>query len=99
MSFCVKYYIPQFRIIRKNRTNKTYSAIFFTTMQLSCFNVFRDIFYISNVKRVPDNIYKLLTLRGLAFWIVDDGSRQGDGLHISVYGFSNEDVDKLMFTR
>jgi len=29
---------------------------------------------------------------------MDDGSRQGDGLHISVYAFSNEDVDKLMFT-
>lgn len=29
---------------------------------------------------------------------MDDGSRQGDGLHISVYAFSNEEVDKLMFT-
>jgi hypothetical protein len=29
---------------------------------------------------------------------MDDGSRHGDGLHISVYAFSNEDVDKLMFT-
>jgi hypothetical protein len=27
------------------------------------------------------------------------GTRQGDGLHLSVYAFSNqEDVDKLMFT-
>jgi len=31
-------------------------------------------------------------------WIIDVGSRHGDGLHISVYAFSNEDVDKLMFT-
>jgi len=29
---------------------------------------------------------------------MDDGSRQGDGLHISVYGFTNSDLDKLMFT-
>jgi hypothetical protein len=29
---------------------------------------------------------------------MDDGSKQGNGLHISVYGFSNTDVDKLMFT-
>lgn len=28
---------------------------------------------------------------------VYDGSKQGKGLHISVYAFSNEDVDKLMF--
>lgn len=56
------------------------------------------MFYLSNVKRVPDNIYELLTLRGLAFWIMDDEGRQGYGLHISVYAFSNEDVDKLMLT-
>lgn len=29
---------------------------------------------------------------------MDDGSRHGSGLHISVYAFTNEDVDKLMFT-
>lgn len=29
---------------------------------------------------------------------MDDGSRQGSGLHLSVYAFNNEDVDKLMFT-
>ena len=29
---------------------------------------------------------------------MDDGSRQGDGLHISAYAFSVEDIDKLMFT-
>jgi len=29
---------------------------------------------------------------------MDDGSRQGSGLHLSVYAFSNEDVDRLMFT-
>ena len=29
---------------------------------------------------------------------MDDGSRQGTGLHLNVYSFSNDDVDKLMFT-
>jgi len=29
---------------------------------------------------------------------MDDWSKQGDGLHISVYAFNNQDVDKLMFT-
>lgn len=67
-------------------------------MQLPCFNVFRDLFYSSNLKIVPNNIYKLLTPIGLAFWIMDDGSKHGNGLHISVYAFDNEDVDMLMFT-
>lgn len=28
---------------------------------------------------------------------MDEGSRQGLGLHISIYAFSRKDVDKLMF--
>ena len=65
--FCVKDYIPQSRIVKDNRTKKVYSAIFFTTMQLPCFNVFKEMFYILNVKIVPNNIYELLTPKGLAF--------------------------------
>ena len=67
ISFCAKNYIPQDREMLDNRNNKLYKAVSFTTMQLPCFNVFRDLFYVSNVKRVPNNIYELLTLRGLAF--------------------------------
>ena len=67
-------------------------------MQLPCFNVYREIFYKLNTKIVPENIKELLTPRGLAFWIMDDGSRQGSGLHLNVYAFSNEDIDKLIFT-
>lgn len=61
LAFCVNDYIPQSRIVRDNRTKKTYSAISFTTMQLPGFNEFRDLFYKLNVKVVPDNIYELLT--------------------------------------
>lgn len=67
-------------------------------MQLPCFNWFRENFYTNNVKNVPNDIYNLLTPIGLAYWIKDDGSWQGSGLHISVYGFSEADVDKLIFT-
>lgn len=96
--YCADNYIPQSRLVVDNRTKKTYSAISFTTMQLPCFNEYREAFYSLNKKIVPENISKLLTPCGLAFWIMDDGSKQGNGLHISVYGFSNTDVDKLMFT-
>jgi len=67
ITFCVDNYIPQLKTVRDNRTKKLYSAISFTTMQLPCFNEFKDKFYVSNVKRVPYNIYELLTPRGLAF--------------------------------
>jgi len=98
LAYCVNDYIPQSRIVRDNRTKKTYSAISFTTMQLPCLNEFRDNFYVLNLKVVPDNIYELLTPRGLAFWLMDDGSKKDSGMHIGVYAFSNTDVDKLMFT-
>jgi hypothetical protein len=65
--FCADSYIPQLKTVRDNRTKKIYSAISFTTMQLACFNEFKDKFYVSNVKKVPENIYELLTLGGLAF--------------------------------
>lgn len=98
LPFYVKHYKPQSRIVRDNRTKKTYSAISFTTMQLPCFNEYRELFYELNVKIVPANIYELLTPRGLAFWLMDDGSKHGSGMHISVYGFTITNVDKIMFT-
>lgn len=64
---CVNDYAPQLKPVRDNRTNKVYSAISFTTMQLPCFNAFKEMFYLVNVKKVPENIYQLLTPRGLAF--------------------------------
>lgn len=65
--FCTKNHVPQFRIIRDSRNNKIYTAMSFTTMQLPCFNVFKEIFYLSNKKVVPNNIHDLLTFRALAF--------------------------------
>jgi hypothetical protein len=56
------------------------------------------MFFVSNAKIVPDNIYELLMPRVLVSWIMDDGSKQGNGLHISVYAFSNKYVDRLIFT-
>ena len=76
-SFCAKDYITQTKISRDKRTNKIYSSISFTTMQLPCFNVFRELFYLSNVKTVPNNIYELLTPKGLAFWMFKKNIMEG----------------------
>ena len=68
LPFCAKDYKPQSRQVVDNRTKKIYSAISFTTMQLPCFNVYRELFYDLNRKKiVPENIRELLTPRGLAF--------------------------------
>ena len=66
--FCAKDYIPQSRLIRDNRTKKyivlylSQLCNFSVLMNLEkCFNEFREMFYLLNVKRVPCNIYELST--------------------------------------
>lgn len=65
------------------RTNKIYSTIRFQTRNLECLNVYFDLFYKLNDnghyrKVVPQNIADILTAKGLAHWIMDDG-------HITVF--------------
>jgi hypothetical protein len=61
-------------IIRKPdiRTGKIYKSIAFKTSAFNCFNEYYDLFYEKKIKIVPKNIHKLLTARGLAYWIMDD---------------------------
>jgi hypothetical protein len=81
------------------KTNKTYSSISFATLTLPCFTYYRKLFYNSNNKKiVPLNINQLLTPIGLSYWIMDDGSLQNKGLHLSVYAFSYENVLLLKST-
>ena len=80
------------------RSNKKYSSVQFATLSLPCFNYYKELFYNENKKIVPSNIQNLLSPRGLAYWIMDDGSLQNKGLHLNTYGFSNQDVLKLKST-
>lgn len=84
---------PKSRSFVDKRNNKSYSSISFATLTLPCFTEYRDLFYNSeNKKTVPLNIKQLLTPLGLAYWIMDDGSLQNKGLHLSVYGFTYDEV-------
>lgn len=75
------------RTFTDKRTNRNYSSVNFQTLSLPCFNSYRSLFYNSDhSKVVPSNIANLLTPRGLAYWIMDDGSLQNKGLHLNTYG-------------
>lgn len=65
--FCIKDYSPLLNMNLNKKTNKVYSSLSFSTMQLPCFNIYHEMFYISKIKIVPHNIYDLLTPKGLAF--------------------------------
>lgn len=76
--------------------NKIYEAIKFQTFSLPCFNKYKDIFYNNGVKIVPLNLEELLTARGLAFWLMDDGYSSVSGFYICTESFSIEDLDLIV---
>lgn len=104
--FCVTDLKPTTRVWQDKLTGKAYNSISFGTMQLPCFNLLHNIFYIQNgvnnlgkpkyIKKVPLNIYNLLSPAGLAYWIMGDGSRHNDGIHLSVYAYSEKECNLLI---
>ena len=82
---------------------KEYGAIKFVTLSLPCFNIYRELFYNSEgLKILPENLEELLTARGLAYWIKDDGYKHRKALYISTESFSlaeNEFQAKILKTK
>jgi LAGLIDADG DNA endonuclease family. len=64
-------------VVRKidKRTGKYYKSIKFRTSSMGCLNKYHDLFYKNRIKIVPKNIHELLMAIGLAYWIMDDGSK------------------------
>jgi hypothetical protein len=76
--------------------NKVYSSIKFSTFCLPCFNKFRDMFYNSyGIKFIPHNLEEILTSRGLAYWIMDDGYKSGKGFYLCTESYTLSDNEKL----
>jgi hypothetical protein len=80
------------------RTGKNYKSVRFYTISLPCFKELYESFYPEGKKIVPSNIGELLTLRGLAYWIADDGYWCGNGVHLCTESFTIEEVNLLVKT-
>ena len=93
-----KDFNPKKRSFTDKRSNKKYSSVQFATLSLPCFNYYKELFYNENKKIVPSNIQNLLSPRGLAYWIIDDGSLQNKGLHLNTYGFTQQHIFLLKTT-
>ena len=63
----------------------------FQTWTYTSFNWIYDMWYINNIKQVPQNIGDYLTPLGLAIWIMDDGGKTSSGLKLATNGFKYED--------
>jgi hypothetical protein len=46
-------------------------------------------------ERVIKKLFTEMPHKG-AFWIMDDGSKQGKGLYLNTYSFSSESIDRLL---
>jgi hypothetical protein len=69
-------------------SDKNYTKLTLSIMHLLYFTNLDHLFYKNNIKIVPINIIDILTPCGLAHWIMGDGSLHGQGLHLSVYAFT-----------
>jgi hypothetical protein len=78
------------------RTQTFYHSICFYSKSLVCLNFYWALFYPYGVKVVPACIEELLTARALAYWILDDGYRDGNAFRITTDSFCKEDVELLM---
>jgi hypothetical protein len=96
MPYCSVF--PYSGVLLNKSTGNTDVAFFFNSITLPCFNYFRELFYLYNVKIVPLNIYDLLTPVGLAYLIMGDGSYHiRDGFVVlCTEGFTNENNLRLM---
>src|SRR5260221_1670994 len=81
-------------ITLKSQPGKEYKSIRFHTLTLPCFNYYCDLFYhfygIKYTKIIPTNLSDLLTPIGLAYWIMDDGSKMSgsNGLVLCTESFT-----------
>lgn len=85
---------PKLRSFHWN-TGKTYNTWHFTTLSLPYFTYYYNLFYDNGIKRIPSNIYDLLTPTVLAFWIMSDGFKYNKNVGITTNSFTIADCHLL----
>lgn len=76
---------------------KDYNFAELVTLTHPIFSLYYELFYREEKKVVPQNISNLLVdPRGLAVWLMDDGSAEYAGASLQTHGFSLADVTRLM---
>lgn len=81
---------------KDKRSSITTQSLYFRTLAMPCLNDYYELFYKEKVKVIPRHLGPLLTARGLAYLIMDDG---GKSVHnqtvLHTRSFRLEDVKYL----
>jgi ubiquinol-cytochrome c reductase cytochrome b subunit len=87
------YCNPKLPVIKQRLgfKGKVRKIVRFSTWTYISFNWIYDLWYVNNVKRVPNCIGEYLTPLALAIWIMDDGAKVGKGFKFSTNCFSYND--------
>jgi heme/copper-type cytochrome/quinol oxidase subunit 1 len=96
--FLLKHYCKSYPKIGYAKLNgKIFPFLYFSSRSLFCFTEIYSMFYVEGTKRVPENIFELLNIEGLAHWICGDGSYvKGGGLYLNTQSFSISDNLRLI---
>lgn len=81
---------------------KIYKYLDFNTKSLQEFTILHSLFYYQKKKIIPITIENLLTPIGLAYWVMDDGSKLNTGFHFNTNGFERIHVEiltKVLFNK
>lgn len=96
--FLLSHYCSSYPILLSSKTKDTPTyTLQILTRTLPCFNEIRSLFYVNNVKIVPEDIYNLLTpvARRSDHLIMGDGNADKHGLILCTDSYSMKDVVRL----
>jgi len=91
--YCSPEKVKPIRQIGKK--GKIYFFYRFRTWSFTSLNYLYNLFYQDNRKKIPEAIVDLLTPRGLAIWLINQGGVSGKGVKISIRGFDLGDIEIL----
>ena len=77
------------KLTKTNINGKVFTAVMFATRVYPCFTEWYNIFYDDEgKKKVPLELYNMLTYEALAHWIMGDGTRVNKGLTLQTQSFT-----------